>query len=137
MRVHRLLAAAAGRLLLFLAAWAALTEGHGALLMPGLPLAALATAASLWVLPPAGRGRLVLRLVAASREELDRTAKLRLTEVLAHDLPTDTGASPVSVCIGRAAQSLAQSYEQGKPVLWLPPPPPPLALADVTAESPS
>lgn len=58
------LSAAAVRLPLFLVLWIVLTEGHGEIVMPGLPLAALATAASIAVLPPARRWRLGVRLLA-------------------------------------------------------------------------
>lgn len=47
-------------------------------------------------------------------------AKKRLANVMAWDLPTADGISPVSRCISRLATSLAQSFVSGKLDLILP-----------------
>lgn len=59
----RLLGSAILRVLVLLAVWAVLTEGRGEV-QAGLPLALAAAVASLAVLPPAGRWRIGLRLLA-------------------------------------------------------------------------
>lgn len=59
----RLAAAAVLRTALFFALWIVLTEGRDVLL-PGLPLALLTAAASLWVLAPVENWRLGVRLLA-------------------------------------------------------------------------
>lgn len=59
----RNLGSAVLRVLALLAVWAVLTEGRGEMLA-GLPIALAAAVASLAVLPPAGRWRIGLRLLA-------------------------------------------------------------------------
>ncbi|MDA0791919.1 MAG: type II CRISPR-associated endonuclease Cas1 [Proteobacteria bacterium] len=62
----------------------------------------------------------VVRLVASGDDKVDTGTKQRLAEVLVQDMVTDRGTTPLQTCIDRAAQSLAQSYEAGKPDLTFP-----------------
>lgn len=62
----------------------------------------------------------VARLVQLGTQEVDKEAKSALVGVLAIDMNTDRGVSPVQLCIERAAQSLAQSFEDKKPSLVFP-----------------
>ena len=65
----------------------------------------------------------VVGLVHAGHDEMTSETKRTLVEVLAMDMATDRGASPLQTCLERAAQSLAQSYEAGQPTLRFPGPP--------------
>ena len=62
----------------------------------------------------------VFRLAASGHEDLTVEAKRSLAEVLVMELATDRGVTPLQTCLERAAQSLAQSFETGKPALVLP-----------------
>ena len=62
----------------------------------------------------------VAGLVSHRREELSIEVKRDLAAVLMMDLVTERGTSPLQTCLERAAQSLAQSFETGKPALVLP-----------------
>ena len=61
-----------------------------------------------------------VRLVAESKKELTPESKQALAEVLTMDMHTERGTTPLQTCIERAAQSLAQSFETGKPSLVFP-----------------
>ena len=61
-----------------------------------------------------------VRLVAESKKELTPESKQALAEVLTLDMHTERGTTPLQTCIERAAQSLAQSFEAGKPSLVFP-----------------
>lgn len=61
-----------------------------------------------------------VRLVAEGRNELTPESKQTLAEVLTMDMHTERGTTPLQTCIERAAQSLAQSFEAGKPALVFP-----------------
>lgn len=63
---------------------------------------------------------IVSRLIAAGKEEVNPETKAVLAQILAFDMATDQGTTPVSTCVERLAFSLAQSYETGKPSLTLP-----------------
>ena len=62
----------------------------------------------------------VARLFELGCEEVTGDAKRALVGVLAIDMNTDRGVSPLQTCLERAAQSLAQSFENKKPSLALP-----------------
>lgn len=62
----------------------------------------------------------VRRLVAEGAEEVDVAAKRRLAAILASDLSTEAGASPLSTCLMRCAASLAESYATSTPALVFP-----------------
>ena len=62
----------------------------------------------------------VARLLQLGTQEVDKEAKGALVGALAIDMNTDRGVSPAQVCIERAAQSLAQSFEDKKPSLIFP-----------------
>ena len=62
----------------------------------------------------------VAELVSHQREEMTIDVKRDLAEVLVMDLATERGTTPLQTCLERAAQSLAQSFETGKPALILP-----------------
>ena len=62
----------------------------------------------------------VAGLVNGGQTEMTAESKRALAEVLSMDMATDRGATPLQTCLERAAQSLAQSYEAGKPALLLP-----------------
>lgn len=61
-----------------------------------------------------------VRLVAESKKELTPESKQALAEVLTLDMHTERGTTPLQTCIERAAQSLAQSFEAGKPSIVFP-----------------
>lgn len=63
---------------------------------------------------------MVTRLTASGEEDVNPETKAVLAQVLAFDMATDQGTTPVSTCIERLAFSLAQSFETGKPALALP-----------------
>ena len=62
----------------------------------------------------------VVRLVSAGCEEVDTDAKKALAMVLTSDMATERGTTPLQTCIERAAQSIAQSFESGKPAFVFP-----------------
>ena len=53
----------------------------------------------------------VVRLVESGCTEVTSEAKRMLVGVLAADMSTDRGTTPLETCLERAAQSLAQSFE--------------------------
>ena len=65
----------------------------------------------------------VAGLVADGRENMSSEVRQGLAAVLMMDLITERGTTPLQTCLERAAQSLAQSFEAGKPALLLPGPP--------------
>lgn len=62
----------------------------------------------------------VARLLHLGTQEVDKEAKSALVGVLAIGMNTDRGVSPVQLSIERAAQSLAQSFEDKRPSLIFP-----------------
>lgn len=62
----------------------------------------------------------VAQLTALGEEEVTPETKSALAQVLAFDMATDQGTTPVSTCVERLVFSLAQSFETGKPTLNLP-----------------
>ena len=62
----------------------------------------------------------VAGLVSHQREDMSIEVRRDLAGVLAMDLVTDRGTTPLQTCLERAAQSLAQSFEAGKAALILP-----------------
>ena len=62
----------------------------------------------------------VARLLQLGTREVDNEARSALVGVLAIDMNTGIGVSPAQVCIERAAQSLAQSFEDKRPSLVFP-----------------
>ncbi len=62
----------------------------------------------------------VVRLLPDGCGELTAEAKRALAGVLAMDIATDRGTTPLQTCLERAAQSLAQSFETGRPGLLFP-----------------
>jgi len=60
--------------------------------------------------------------------KLDPSHKAALVNVLAIDLQSSTGASPLQLCMDRLAQSLAQVFLGSRKKIDLPLPPPPLLL---------
>ena len=62
----------------------------------------------------------VAGLVFHQRENMSIEVKRDLAAVLVMDLVTERGTTPLQTCLERAAQSLAQSFETGKPALILP-----------------
>lgn len=75
---------------------------------------------------------LVAALAGQGVETLDPPLKRRFARLIAFDLRIGGEASPVSVAAGRLAQSLAQSFETGRPALALFDPPSPIEWAEVT-----
>lgn len=71
---------------------------------------------------------LVVRLADAGHSQVDRETKRYLASVNAVDLQSDRGRTPLFTCLERLVQSLARSYETGKPELDLPLTPLPLEL---------
>lgn len=55
----------------------------------------------------------VHRLISAGADEVSPDAKRALAGVLAMDVKTDRGTTPLQTCVERAAQSLALSLESG------------------------
>ena len=66
---------------------------------------------------------IVVRLVKEGCEEVTPEAKRALAAVLALDMETERGTTPLETCLERAAQSLARAYQTGKPELVFPGPP--------------
>ncbi len=64
--------------------------------------------------------RAVVRLVAAGCEEVTREARRTLVGTLAADMRTERGTTPLETCLERAAQSLAQSFEDKRASLIFP-----------------
>ena len=62
----------------------------------------------------------VARLVESGCDEVTSEAKQRLVGVLAADMRTERGTTPLETCLERAAQSLAQSFEDKRPALTFP-----------------
>ncbi len=62
----------------------------------------------------------VRAMVAEGVGEVDTAAKRRLAALLAGDLPTAAGSTPLSTCLLRCAASLAESYLSGAPALTFP-----------------
>jgi len=62
----------------------------------------------------------VAGLVVDGREDMSSEVRRDLAAVLTMDLITERGTTPLQTCLERAAQSLAQSFETGKPALILP-----------------
>ena len=62
----------------------------------------------------------VARLVESGCDEVTPEAKQRLVGVLAADMRTERGTTPLETCLERAAQSLAQSFEDKRPALTFP-----------------
>ena len=58
----------------------------------------------------------VYRLTISGVKEVTADAKRALARVLVTDMTTDRGTTPLQTCLERAAQSLAQSFED-KPQL--------------------
>ena len=59
-------------------------------------------------------------LVRSGCEEVTSDAKQALAGILTVDMNTDRGVSPLQTCLERAAQSLAQSFEDKTPSLTFP-----------------
>ena len=73
------------------------------------------------------------RLMREGADEVSPDAKRALAGVLAMDMKTDRGTTPLQTCVERAAQSLAQSFESGVAEMAFPDAPiiaPPSAAAD-------
>ena len=62
----------------------------------------------------------VAGLISHQREDMGIQVRRDLAAVLVMDMSTERGATPLETCVERAAQSLAQSFENGKPALLLP-----------------
>ena len=62
-------------------------------------------------------------LVRSGCEEMTAEAKRALAGILTVDMNADRGVSPLQTCLERAAQSLAQSFEDKTPSLTFPGPP--------------
>ena len=75
----------------------------------------------------------VWHLAASGVEEVTPPAKRVLAGLLDIDLPTPEGASPLGVCVRRAAQSLGMAFDAGEPTLSLPSVPDPLQLGSIAS----
>lgn len=62
----------------------------------------------------------VARLVESGCGEVTSEAKRALVGTLAADMRTERGTTPLETCLERAAQSLAQSFEDKRPALAFP-----------------
>ena len=62
----------------------------------------------------------VARLVESGCGEVTSEAKRALVGTLAADMRTERGTTPLETCLERAAQSLAQSFEDKRPALTFP-----------------
>ena len=62
----------------------------------------------------------VANLPRSDQNNLTVEAKRMLAEVLAMDMTTEKGTTPLQTCLERAAQSLARSFETRQPSLVLP-----------------
>ena len=61
-----------------------------------------------------------VQLVRVGCEELSTDAKRVLSGVLTADLTSQRGTTPLQTCIERSAQSIAKSFESGKPDYFAP-----------------
>ncbi len=64
--------------------------------------------------------RAVLALWREGQDEVTGETKSSLVAVMARSVRTERGVAPLSRCVERAAQSLAQSVTEGEDRLWLP-----------------
>ena len=64
---------------------------------------------------------LTLRLLASGVTEVTPGAKRAFSSLMAFDLRTPVGISPVSVVVGRLAQALAQAFETGSASIFVVP----------------
>lgn len=78
---------------------------------------------------------MVAQITASGLDRITPETKRTLAEVLAFDMSTEQGTTPVSTCLERLATSLAQSFESGKPALALPKTFLPLELPDFASLS--
>ena len=62
----------------------------------------------------------VVRLVESGCADVTPDAKRQLVGVLAADMRTGRGTTPLETCLERAAQSLAQSFEDKQVMLSFP-----------------
>ena len=62
----------------------------------------------------------VYELAASGEDEVTPEVKRALAGVMALDMISERGTTPLQTCIERAAQSLAQSFENGKAALEFP-----------------
>ena len=62
----------------------------------------------------------VAGLMESGCADVTSDAKRVLAGVLAADMSTERGTTPLETCLERAAQSLAQSFEDGRPALTFP-----------------
>ena len=62
----------------------------------------------------------VVRLIESGCAEVSPEAKRALVAVLAVDMSTERGTTPLETCLERAAQSLAQSFVDKRPSLDFP-----------------
>ncbi|MDO8423600.1 MAG: type II CRISPR-associated endonuclease Cas1 [Parvibaculum sp.] len=76
----------------------------------------------------------VSRLQSAGATDVSPETKAVLAEVLAFDMATEQGTTPVSTCAERLTYSLAQSFEAGKPTLILPRTLLPLELPNISGQ---
>jgi len=74
----------------------------------------------------------VSRLQTTGAIDVTPETKSVLAQILAFDMATEQGTTPVSTCAERLAFSLAQSFESGKPALTLPRTLLPLEMPDIT-----
>jgi CRISPR-associated protein Cas1 len=77
----------------------------------------------------------VVRLVQAGHDEVNPETKRALAAVLALDMATERGTTPLETCLERAAQSLARAYETGEPALVLPERPSAVPAPNAAAEA--
>ena len=62
----------------------------------------------------------VYELAASGEDEVTPEVKRALVGVMALDMATERGTTPLQTCVERAAQTLAQSFESGKAALEFP-----------------
>lgn len=79
----------------------------------------------------------VKRLTEMGENSVTAEVKRALANLLALDLPTSAGISPLSVCIQKLATSLARSFESGRTELELPLPPRALDLTVLARQAES
>jgi CRISPR-associated protein Cas1 len=78
---------------------------------------------------------LVTRLIDAGIEEVSGVVKKYLAGATSLDMATERGTTPLFTCLERLSQSLAHSFETGKPDLDFPLTPLPLELPVVPART--